>query len=111
VLDAAGLIAGERPSPIDGCTLRLRDDLFADDALIWTEVASRGLTYGQLRIEWDAPALGVWTKPGAAYVCVESWWGYADPAGFAGEIWDKPGIMRLAPGEVRTFEMSVTLLR
>ncbi|SOB78942.1 Galactose mutarotase [Sphingomonas guangdongensis] len=111
VLDGAGLIAGERPTPLDGRTLDLRDELFADDALIWTAVVSRGLTYGQLRIEWDAPALGVWTKPGAAFVCVEPWWGYADPAGFTGEIWDKPGIMRLAPGEVRTFGMRVTLLR
>lgn len=110
VLNGAGLIAGERPSPLDGRTLELRDALFADDALIWMEVASRGLTYGPLRIEWVAPALGVWTKPGAAYVCVEPWWGYADPAGFAGEIWDKPGIMRLAPGEARAFEMRVTLL-
>lgn len=111
VLDAAGLIAGERPTPLDGRTLHLRDELFADDALIWTDVVSRGLTYGQLRIEWEAPALGVWTKPGAAFVCVEPWWGHADPAGFTGEIWDKPGIMRLAPGEARSFGMRVTLLR
>jgi len=114
VLDGAGLIAGERASPIDGRTLHLTDDLFADDALIWTPVTSRGLTYGaegapQLRIAWEAPELGVWTKPGAAYVCVEPWWGHADPAGFTGDFRDKPGVMRLAPGERRTFAMSVTL--
>jgi galactose mutarotase-like enzyme len=113
-LDAAGLIAGERASPLDERALHLADDLFVDDALIWAPVASRGLTYGasdgpQLRIDWDAPMLGVWTRPGAAYVCVEPWWGHADPAGFSGEIWDKPGIMRLAPGERRTFAIGVTL--
>jgi len=114
-LDADGLIAGTRPSPLDGRTLVLTDELFADDALIWTPVESRGLTYGaagapQLRVEWDAPMLGVWTRPGAAFVCVEPWWGHADPAGFDGEIWDKPGILRLAPGERREFGMRVALI-
>ena len=33
----------------------------------------------------------------------------ADPAGFAGEIWDKPGMLRFEPGEPRTFSMQVTL--
>lgn len=108
-LDSDGLIAGERDSPVEGRTLRLADDLFADDALIWVPVASRGLTYGRLRIGWDAPMLGVWTKPGAGFVCVEPWWGHADPTGFAGEIWDKSGILRLAPGERREFRMRVTL--
>ena len=109
-----GLIAGERASPLHDRTLPLRDDLFADDALIWSPVASQGVTYGvpgqpSLRIEWDAAELGVWTKPGAAFVCVEPWWGHADRLGFAGEIWDKPGIMRLAPGERHMFAMHVTL--
>lgn len=111
-----GTIAGTRQSPLDGRTLHLDDALFTDDALIWAPVASRGLTYGPasgpaLRIAWEAPDLGVWTKPGAAYVCVEPWWGHADPAGFAGEIWDKPGITRLAPGERRRFDMSIALVR
>ncbi len=109
-----GLIAGDRPSPLDGTNLRLTDALFDHDALIWTPVESRSLIYGaaggpQLEIGWDAPDLGIWSKPGAAFVCVEPWWGHADPAGFAGEIWDKPGIMRLAPGERRDFAMRVTL--
>lgn len=114
-LDAAGRFAGRRASPLDGRVLRLTDALFADDALIWAPVESRALSYGaadgpRLEIAWDAPMLGVWTRPGARYVCIEPWWGHADPAGFAGEIWDKPGIMRLAPGARRTFGMSVRLV-
>lgn len=113
-LDADGLIAGTRPSPLEGRTLPLADALFDDDALIWAPVASRGLSYGppagpRLRIAWDAPMLGVWTKPGARFVCVEPWWGHADPAGHAATLWDKPGILRLAPGEMRAFDMRVTL--
>ena len=112
-----GLIGVEpKPSPLDGRTLYLSDALFADDALVWAPVESRILRYGagagfpSLDIAYDASMLGVWTKPGAAYVCVEPWHGIADPAGFAGEIWDKPGIERLAPGGRREFRMTVTLV-
>lgn len=113
-----GLIAAEdRGSPLDGRSLPLRDALFADDALVWLDLASDSVRYGaadgpQLEIAFPgAPMLGVWTKPGAAFVCIEPWWGHADPAGFTGEIWDKPGIMRLGPGERREFAMRVTLTK
>jgi galactose mutarotase-like enzyme len=55
------------------------------------------------------PKLGIWTKAGARFVCIEPWHGIADPVGFDGEIWDKPGILRFAPGAARTFSMQVTL--
>ena len=112
-----GLIGAEsQPSPLDGRTLRLSDALFEHDALVWAPVESRALRYGagagfpSLDIAYDAAMLGVWTKPGAAYVCVEPWHGIADPERFAGEIWDKPGIERLAPGDRRDFGMRVTLV-
>jgi galactose mutarotase-like enzyme len=111
-----GLISPEpRPSPLADRTLALSDALFDSDALIWDPVASPSLVYGpeggpSLEIGFGgAPGLGIWTKQGARFVCVEPWWGIADPAGFAGEIWDKPGIQRIAPGESRTFSMQVTL--
>ena len=108
------ILPAERATPVAGDTLMLADDLFTADALIWDTVQSRSLRYGadsspSLDIAWDAPMLGVWTKPHAHYVCVEPWWGIADPAGFDGDIWDKPGILRLAPGERRQFTMRVTL--
>ncbi|MET0308332.1 MAG: aldose 1-epimerase family protein [Sphingomonas sp.] len=111
-----GLISPEpRSSPLAGRTLALSDGLFDRDALIWDPVASPSLVYGpeggpSLEIGFGgAPGLGIWTKQGARFVCVEPWWGIADPAGFAGEIWDKPGMLRFAPGESRTFSMQVTL--
>ncbi|WP_423605975.1 aldose 1-epimerase family protein [Sphingomonas sp. MS122] len=111
-----GLIgAADRDTPVEGDTLWLRDDLFAHDALVWEAPASRALRYGgkagpQLDIAFPGmPTLAVWTKPGARFVCVEPWQGHADPVGFAGEIWDKPGMERLAPGERRTYAMRVTL--
>jgi galactose mutarotase-like enzyme len=105
----------DRETPVEGDTLWLRDDLFEQDALVWTEPQSRSLCYGtpdgpQLEIGFpDMPTLAVWTKPGARFICIEPWQGHADPAGFTGEIWDKPGMLRLEPGERRAFAMSVTL--
>ena len=110
-----GLFEGQRPSPLDGLDLPLSDDLFAEDALIWSPVASQSLRYGaedgpQLRIDFpDTPDLGIWTKPGARFICIEPWHGHADPAGYAGDFRDKPGVIQLAPGEEWTRRMWVTL--
>jgi galactose mutarotase-like enzyme len=112
-----GLIAAEpRPSPLDGRTLHLADALFADDALVWNPVASGSVAYGaangpHLRIAFpETPRLGIWTMPGASFVCVEPWHGIADPAGFAGEYKDKPGVFEVAPGDTKVMTMSVTLV-
>ncbi|MDP5281325.1 aldose 1-epimerase family protein [Sphingomonas sp. DG1-23] len=111
-----GWIAPETwPSPLDGRALKLDDELFARDALVWDSLESESLRYDggdgpALDIAFAGmPKLGIWTRPGARFVCIEPWHGIADPIGFAGEIWDKPGILRFAPGESRTFSMQVTL--
>lgn len=111
---AGGLIAGARPSPLDGQTLRLDDALFADDALVWTGLASRRFVYGagtgpQIVIAADAPDLGIWTKPGARFICVEPWHGHADPAGFAGDFRDKPGVFQVPPGGDKSIRLSIAL--
>ncbi|GAA0339109.1 aldose 1-epimerase family protein [Sphingomonas oligophenolica] len=111
-----GLIAAEtRASPIDGRTLRLSDELFAADALVWDRIHSSAVTYGapegpQLDIAFpDTPKLGIWTRPGAHYICVEPWHGIADPVGFTGDFRDKPGVFEIAPRGEWTCSMSVTL--
>jgi galactose mutarotase-like enzyme len=84
---------------------------------VWDPVASTAVTYGaatgpQLRIAFpDTDKLGIWTKPGAAFVCVEPWHGIADPEGFTGAFADKPGVFAVAPGATRRITMSVTLER
>lgn len=114
-LDAAGLVdPTPRPTPVVGDRLALCDALFADGVVIFQTPASRSLAYGagsvRLRVDFpDMPHLGIWTKPGAPFVCLEPWQGYADPTGFAGELADKPGGLALAPGASRRFSMAVTL--
>jgi galactose mutarotase-like enzyme len=110
-----GLVAGARPTPVAGNALALDDALFAGDALILDPVRSRRLRYGidglpGLAIDFpDTPRLGIWTKPGAGFVCIEPWHGIADPAGYEGDFRDKPGVFEIAPGDSWQCEMRVTL--
>lgn len=111
-----GTIASDTvPSPVDGSTIRLHDTLFEDDALVWRELNSHRLSFGapgfaSLDIEFpDTQMLGIWTKPGAAFICVEPWAGHADPEGYSGEFADKPGIMHLLSGGARSFRMNISL--
>lgn len=116
-LDAEGLILPDRePSPVDGRRLVLHDELFTKDALIFTDLASRSVDYGaddpsgrHIRVDFDnLPLLGVWTKPSAGYICIEPWQGMADPEGFAGDIFEKPGIIALAAGASWQARMTLT---
>lgn len=114
-LDRDGLLARSEPSPVTGRRLDLRDSLFDNDAMFFLGLNSRSLRYGadagpQIRVDFpDFPDLGVWTKPHADYVCIEPWQGYNDPVDFAGDLTDKPGILRLAPGGEWRSTMTLTL--
>jgi galactose mutarotase-like enzyme len=117
-LDTDGLLDPlPRSTPIAGRELVLNDRLFADDALILDEPASRGLLYGapgepQIRVDFsDMPMLGLWSKPGAGYVCIEPWHGVADPAGFADDIFAKPGIVTIAPEANRQFVTRLSIIQ
>lgn len=114
---ATGLLLPEPlATPVEGHLLCPDAGLFEGDALIWDRLSSRSLTFGaagaaQLSIAFpDTPMLGIWQKPGAAYLCIEPWQGIADPLGFAGDFREKPGIIALPPGEARSFRMDVAVL-
>ncbi|MEE4451736.1 aldose 1-epimerase family protein [Novosphingobium resinovorum] len=114
---ASGLLLPEpEASPVEGHVLPLDAALFEADALVWDRLSSRALTFGapggtQLAIAFpDTPMLGIWQKPGAAYLCIEPWQGHADPLGFTGDLREKPGVIVLPPGEARRFRMDVTVL-
>lgn len=103
-----------QPTPIEGRVLRLRDDLFENDAVILDQANSRRLRYGapntpQIDLAWDLPHIAFWTKPGAPYLCLEPWQGYVDPHGFKGEFRDKPGVVCLAPGENRRWQYAFSI--
>ncbi|MBU6269191.1 MAG: aldose 1-epimerase family protein [Sphingomonadales bacterium] len=115
-VDGAGLIARHEASPVHGHDLPLDDSLFVDDALVFAGLSSGAVEYGipggdQLRVEFPRfPDLGVWTKPGAGYLCIEPWLGHADPVAPYGEIFAKPGIRALPPGQGWGATMTIALL-
>jgi galactose mutarotase-like enzyme len=116
-IDANGLMSPERHrSPIVRRRLSLTDELFKDDVLIFDQVRSRSVSYGaeqgpRIGVQFrDAPYLGLWTRPGAEFVCIEPWQGLTDPAGFSGDFFQKPGIFTVAPGGTHSLSVVITLL-
>ena len=114
-LNGEGLLSATRhPTPVSGRRLALVDDLFADDALIFDAARSRSVTYGadggpRVRVTHDAPFLGVWTKPGAGFICIEPWHGIADPVGFTGDFSDKPGVFAVGVGGERVIATTMVI--
>ena len=103
------------PTPIAGRRLALSEALFADDVLILDAVRSRSVDYRSpdgpsVTVRFPTmPHLGFWSKPGAGFLCIEPWQGYAAPEGFRGELAAKPGMVAIAPGDTRTFAMSLEI--
>ena len=116
-LNATGLLTQERhPTPVSHRYLKLEDALFHDDVIIFDQIRSRDVTYGaddgpRIRLSYpDARYLGIWTKPGAPFVCIEPWHGVADPEGFTGDFRTKSGVFAVAAGAVMSTQMRMTLL-
>ncbi len=90
--------------------MNLTDDFFSDGAYIFQDASVQDVTMcvkGVPFVRVYAPGFmyfGLWSKTGAPFVCLEPWLGRADACGFKGELEEKEGIMKLAPGEV--FETS-----
>jgi galactose mutarotase-like enzyme len=103
------LSAAQFATPVRDRHLLLHDDLFEDGALVFDTLASRSVLYGEaIRVDFPRmPHLGIWTKPGAGYVCIEPWQGHASPEGFDGELADKPGVIAITPGATESFGMSI----
>jgi galactose mutarotase-like enzyme len=119
VNDPIFLRPGGEPTPVDGTVLRLRDDLFIDNAIVFDHLNSRSLTYGptgerrstHLRIAFpDCPYLAIWSRPGAGFVAIEPWQGLPSPIDFEGPLLEKPGIAVIAPGATRQWKLQVTVV-
>jgi galactose mutarotase-like enzyme len=117
-LDGEGLMTATRhPTPVRQRHLALADDLFKDDVVIFDALRSRSVTYGaeagpKIQVSFaGSPFFGLWTKPGAQFICIEPWHGVADPEGFSGDFAAKPGVFSIAAGAVRPIEMIISLLK
>lgn len=116
-VDPQGLLRPQsRVSPLNGRILKLQEDLFQQDALVFPQVRSRTLRYSApgaptLQVAWDGfQDLGVWSRPGGDFLCIEPWRGHADPADFQGEFSEKPGSFQVAPGRSVVCKYTISVL-
>ena len=79
----------------------LTHKLFERDALIFKKLQSKSLTIiekeiPRLKVHFeDFPNLGIWTKVGAPFLCIEPWFGYSDTIESNGNLFEKEGIIVL----------------
>lgn len=110
VIAPGGLFSSKsRAIPLQGRDLALTPDLF-EEALCLLDAQSAGLDFfardaeGEskacLRMELDNfPHIALWSRPGAPFLCLEAWTGHGDPENFDGDIFAKPSMRCLNPGE------------
>ena len=101
---ADGLLKKEKAGPIlmQSNELLITSELFENDALVFDKLRSSWVGFRSfsddhnLNLHFSGfPQLGIWSKPGAPFVCIEPWYGHADYVGKSGEIKNKPGIIKL----------------
>lgn len=55
------------------------------------------------------PSLGLWTRPGAPFLCIEPWHGLPVRAGAGDDIEERPGIIFLDAGDMRTMSLAIAV--
>lgn len=98
-----GLILPHKKSlPSDGKPLVLNSQLFAEDALVFEQLASKRVTLQgttpeeTLTFDFEGfPLLAIWSPQGP-FVCLEPWFGLADLSDSTGRLEEKYGAVHLA---------------
>jgi galactose mutarotase-like enzyme len=89
-------------------------DIFAEDALIFDGLKSKGCTVTRangrtIHVDFGgAPCLGMWAKPAAPYVCIEPWYGVDDMWNAGHDFTKKERICALEVGEEFVFPVTIT---
>lgn len=99
----SGLFSGktELMAPTSQNELPLTHGLFAKDAIIFKSLKSKNMRLLQnekevLTMQFEGfPFMGIWTKAGAPYICLEPWCGLADDTTGQEDIRSKEGIESL----------------
>ena len=112
-----GLFSGKTKSiALENSVLNLDYSLFNIDALVFKNLKSRKITVLKnnspfLKLDLgNFPDLGIWTKTGAPFLCLEPWHGYADDITSNGNILEKEGIQILKPQQTFTAHYTIEIL-
>lgn len=108
-----GFITGEKiPWLKNENKIKIYDSLFEKDVLIFKNLNSQKVALKSLdnknSVEVlfnDFPYLGIWTKPGNPFICIEPWFGVADNKNTPKPFVDKEGVQKLKARQ--TFECTV----
>lgn len=91
-------------------------ELFKRDALIFKKLQSNSLTIIEeekpiLKVHFqDFPSLGIWTKVGAPFICIEPWFGYSDTTESNGNLFEKEGVIVLEANANFQAKFSIEIL-
>jgi galactose mutarotase-like enzyme len=107
LLTSGGLFSGEvRPFIHGDDRFQLSHELFKEDAIVFKRegICEAALVNGKsgksVIMRFDGfPHLGIWSVPGAGYVCIEPWIGCADDADGTNDIFRKDSAVHLQPRE------------
>ena len=95
-------------------TIELSTDTFAKDAIVYTGYTSKQIVLREkkssraVKVSLNGfPWLGLWSKPGAPYVCIEPWCGHSDMLGFSGEVNGKAAIETVAANSSWSRQFSI----
>lgn len=85
--------------------IHLDDQSFLQDALVFNGLHSNQIEVsdqsGKILLRFFAdgfPWFGIWSKPGAPFLCLEPWFGHADFVGQPVEISEKDAIQKVSQG-------------
>ena len=90
--------------------------LFEKDALIFKKLQSNSLTIHDnekplLKVHFENfPNMGIWTKVGAPFICIEPWFGYSDTTESNGNLFEKEGIVILNSEDTFQTNFSIEIL-
>lgn len=119
LLDNNGLYNGQTRNVLtDSDRIPLNYELFNEDALVFKEIPSKSVWIqrqnGGKRLQVDYqgfPHLGIWSKPGADYVCIEPWIGCADNSDQPADFFLKDSLIQLRPEECFEASFTVSLIK
>ena len=118
LLNDKGLYNGELRNVLSNSdNIPLSYELFEEDALVFKDIPSKSVWIQhrmggkRLQVDYDGfPHLGIWSKPGADYVCIEPWIGCADNADQPADFFLKDSIIELGSNETYRADFSVSLV-
>ncbi|SDB50945.1 Galactose mutarotase [Pseudobutyrivibrio sp. YE44] len=107
--DGSGCLSTKQEHhPLDNGILKMSDELFSQDALIFEDQQSDAVTLiddkgkDVLKVTCPTPLFGVWSPVGkhAPFVCIEPWFGRCDRVGFNQKLEEREYGNTLAPNEI-----------